>query len=950
MSSKAWIKSASAMSLAAAMLAAPAVAQDQADQVTDGDASTESQQGVAPIVVTGSRIQRQDFVAPSPIVTVSANNIADSGSPTVDDYLKDLPQFTAGTGDFSNDSNGGTAGRATLNLRGLGPQRNLVILDGRRLMSSGTDGAIDINTIPSLAIGGIEIISGGASATYGSDALSGVVNFKVRTDLDGFDVRGQYTALDNPGEDSFLIGGAFGTDFASGAGELLLSAEYADRGGVEVNQRDFFLNPNISSFTVFGRSRIGRDWISVNDDGTVFNQGTGAGYKGPTDLPFLIGDGGGPVGFHPSFNNLLQVSLERLSLFANVDYEISPSVNFYAQGIYTDSTASNVGAPPNIAGAPWSVTIPGSNPFLVAARAANPGQLGAGNINVYQARLSQFGQRIYETSNETYQILVGFDGQLGSSALNWDIHASYGSATNEDRTISGAASVSALQQLLDAPDGGDSLCAGGYNPFGGQDPLSPACLDFVERTPLNVTELEQWVVEANLEGPLFELPAGQSRFALTAQYRNNEYNFIPDAGLINADIANLSAALPTNGSIDALEIGGEVFLPLIANEGFLQEVNLTLGYRFADYNLAGSNSTYKAELDARLTDNLLLRGGYQHAVRAPNVGEFFLAGETRVVNVGTPPGGGDPCDFRSGLTGDNLALCQFQGVPGNYRAATGSLPATTRGNPNLSVETADSFTAGAVFEFPVGSSDLQFSVDYYNITIDDAIGAVSAADSLQRCYSAGSSGTAGFDPAAFLAGNFFCQNFERQATTGEATNIVQPIINLGSIETSGIDFALNLSIPADFLSWGGEGGSIALSSNVNYLLAYKVETFANDPIFDFAGSISANAQESFPEWKGLTSLTVNTGPVSVTGTWRFTSGMEDRATVIDPTRMIVGTTDYSLFDLNAQVNILDRFELFGGVTNLFDEEPQEVGGTSSTNLGTFDVIGRTFFVGARARF
>ncbi|RIV80149.1 TonB-dependent receptor [Aurantiacibacter xanthus] len=949
MTYRAVLVTATALSLAG-FATAPAIAQE-----ADGDSSTE--QGDR-IVVTGSRIQRQDFVAPSPIVTVTADDYADSGRVAVDDYLRELPQFTAGTGDYSNDSNGGTAGRATLNLRGLGPQRNLVILDGRRLMSSGTDGAIDINTIPSLAIGGIEIISGGASATYGSDALSGVVNFKTRTDLDGFDVRAQYTALDQPGEDSYLIGGAFGTDFAGGAGNLLLSAEYSDRGGVAVNQRDFFLNPNASSFIPQGRSRIGNAFLGVNDDGTIFNQGNGSGYNGPTTLPFLINSTGG-IGYHGSYNNLLQVPLERISLFGKLDYEVSPGTNLYLQGLYTDSTASNIGAAPNIAGAPWSVTIPGTNPFLVAVRAANPGQFGANGspINVFQTRLSQFGDRIYETGNETFQFLVGANGNFGSSDISWDVHASYGKATNEDRTVSGSASVSALQQLLNAPDGGNSLCSGGYNPFGGQTPLSPACIDFVERTPLNLTTLEQYVIEGNVEGPLFELPAGGARFALTAQYRKNDYGFVPDTDLATGDLANLSITLPTTGSIDAIELGGELFLPVIASDSFLQELNLTLGYRFADYNLAGSNSTYKAELDAHLFDDVvLLRGGYQRAVRAPNVGEFFLAGETRVVGVGVPPGGGDPCDFRNAPAGDALALCAFQGIPlrpdgsSNYRAATASLPATTRGNPNLTPETADTFTAGIVLDVPLGGTSLRLSSDYYNIKIADAIGPVSAADSLQRCFNGLNGATAGFDAASYNASNFFCQNFDRDAGTGDPANIVQPIINLGSLETSGIDFAANLDIPVGFFGWGGREGSIVFNANWNYLLSYKVETFANDPIFDYAGSISANAQESLPEWRGLTSLTVNTGPIGLTGTWRFISGMQDRATVVDPTLVLAGTTDYSLFDLAASAEVMDAFEIFGGVNNLFDVAPQEIGGPSSTNLATFDVIGRTFFIGARVRY
>lgn len=945
---------ATAISLCATMPSA-AFAQDNAD-----DAETASERGDT-ILVTGSRIQRQDFVAPSPIVTVNVDAIADSGRVSVDDYLKDLPQFTAGTGDFSNDSNGGTAGRATLNLRGLGPQRNLVLMNGRRLMSSGTDGAIDINTIPSLAIGGIEVISGGASATYGSDALSGVINFKTRTDLDGIDLSAQYTTLDAAGQDSFQIGGAFGTDLGDGRGNMLISAEYSDRGGVNQSQRPLFLNQNISSFTVYGRSRIGPNWISVNDDGTVFNQGTGVGYNGPTDLPFLIGDGGGPVGNHPSLFNWLQVPLERFSLFFNMDYDVGGGTNFYMQSIYTNSTATNVGNPPVIAGAPWIVTIPGTNPFLVEARANNPGQLGANGspINVFQTRLSQFGTRVYETSNDTLQILAGFNGELGSSGLNWDVHASYGRATNDDRTISGAASVSALQALLNASDGGNLICSGGYNPFGGQDPLSDACLDFVERTPLNKTKLEQFVVEANLEGPLFQLPAGEARFALTSQYRKNDYDFDPDPDLATADIANLAASLPTSGSIEAIELGGEVLLPLISSDNFLQEVNLTLGYRFSDYNLAGSNSTYKAELDARLTDNLLLRGGYQRAVRAPNVGEYFLAGELRVVNIGAPPSGGDPCDFRNAPSGDNLAVCAFQGVPLNgagtnttFRAATGSLPALTQGNRNLVPEKADTFTMGAVLDVPLGAANLQFSIDYYNIKIEDAIGAISASDSLNRCYNASSTATPGFDPAAHIAGNPFCQNFGRNpGAAGEPQDVVQPIVNLGGLQTDGIDFAVFLDVPADFLAWGGGDGAISLSTNVNYLLSYKVTTFADSPVLDFAGTISTNALESFPEIKALTSLSVESGPLDLIFTWRFTSSMDDRALVTNPALTLVGAPTYSLFDLTTRFDVTEEVELFAGVNNLFDKDPPNLAGNVfGTNLGTYDVIGRTFFVGARARF
>lgn len=934
-----------ALGLAMVFTSGHAFAQDKSSAAVD-----ERESGT--IIVTGSRIQRKDFVAPSPIVTVEAEAIQDSGKSTVDEYLRNLPQFTPGTGSFSNDSNGGTAGRATLNLRGLGAQRNLVILDGRRLMSSGTDGAIDINSIPSLAIGGIEVISGGASATYGSDALSGVVNFKARTDLNGFDFRAQYTALDQPGDSSWQLGGAYGGRFADERVKVLLSAEYTSRGGVFVNQRQFFLNPTLSSFIPQGRARIGANFLSVNDDGTIFNAATGVGYTGPNSLPFIRGNPAaniGAVGYHGSFFNYLQVPLERLSLFGKAEFEMSANTTFTVQGLYTNSTASNIGSEPNIAGAPWILTIPATNPFLVAVRAANPGQFGAGNISVFQTRIAQAGPRFYETKNETFQILMGLDGVVGDSGINWNLHTSYGHATNNDQTTSGAVSVSALQRLLNAVDGGNSICAGGYNPFGGLDPLSPTCLAYASRTPLNVTKLDQFVAEGNIEGPLFQLPAGEARFAFTAQYRSNDYGFNPDPDLSTGDLANLSSSLQTRGSIKAKEAGIELLLPILKDSPVAQSVNLTLGYRLSDYNLSGSASTYKAELDARLSRNILLRGGYQHALRAPNVGEYFLAGETRVVAVGVPPSGGDPCDRRATPSGDRLLLCQAQGVPAAYQATAASTPAVTRGNRKLTPETADTLTAGAVFNAPLGGTQLQLSADYYSISIKDAIAPISAADALQQCYNVSGS-TSGFSAASYLAANFFCGLFSRTAI-GELTVIEQPIRNLGSLKTSGLDFAMSLRVPADFLSWGGKGGRVSINSNLNYLLDYKVRTFATSPELQYAGTISADATQSLPKWRALTSLNIQTGPISLAGTWRYAGKMKDRTFAVNPATTVVGTPSYSYFDLNAKIEFMDRFELFGGIANLDNKNPPIVGGAPAvTNLGTYDVVGRTFFAGLRARF
>ena len=579
------------------------------------------------VVVTGSRITRRDFVSPSPLVTTEMEDVSTSGKATIDDFLRNLPQFGPGTGDFSNDSNGGTAGRATLNLRNLGSKRNLVIMDGRRLMSSGTDGAIDINTIPSLAIGNIEVITGGASATYGSDALSGVVNFRTRTDLDGFEIDAQGSSLEDAGEDNYRLGVAYGADYAEGRGNLLLTAEFNERGGVRYREREFFnINPQHSTFIVHGHTRIGRNIWSVNDDGTVFDAGDidhpDRPFTGQAELPLLIRDD--DLRTHGQYQNWIQVPLEQLNIFAKTDYELENGVTAYGHVLSSSSTALNEGAAPNSAGI-WGVTIPQDNYYLqqipfIADRVGPEGILNN------QRRFFQAGGRVYETNNDVLQVLGGLRGEFADRDLNWDIHWSFGSTNTEDRTTSGSVSFAAVQDIIDSTDpatGASPLCSGGFNPFGGTTPLSPNCLDFVSRTPVNETTLEQTVLEGVIEGKLADMPAGEARFALTGHYRENTYEYNPDADIAAGNLANLASAGFTKGDIEALEIAGEVRLPLISDSAAVQSMNLTLGLRLADYDPAGSNETYKAEIDAQLTDNFMLRGGFQHAVRAPNVEEFF---------------------------------------------------------------------------------------------------------------------------------------------------------------------------------------------------------------------------------------------------------------------------------------------------------------------------------------
>ena len=470
------------------------------------------------IVVTGTRIKRKDLVTSSPTVTTDAEDFAQSGTATLDSYLRQLPQFQPGQGDFSNTSSGGTVGQSTLNLRGLGPQRNLVILDGRRLQSSNANGAIDINTLPSAAIGNVEIVSGGASATYGSDAMSGVVNFTTRTDLHGVEASVKLTQPkdgDGTGKQYSL---AWGGDIADSKGYAFLSAEYLDRDGVTIQDRAFFREQVPSGFTPFSRTLpdeapsqdavdalfagygeqgvSNRSFFGVNDDGSVFaiSRGAAVNYRGPSQAPFILGEDGA-FGYHPGYYNYIQVPLERTAVFGKANYALTNDISLYGHLQYAKTEAQNIGSEPVLA-APWSVFVPVDNPYLQANTALS-GLLASRNNPAapveYQVRLGAAGPRTYNTESQVYQGLAGINGYLPDLDMSWDIHMSVGRATNKDTTTSGSVSYVAMQELVDAADGGNSLCDGGYQVFNGLNQLSDDCLAFISRTPENETVLEQTV-------------------------------------------------------------------------------------------------------------------------------------------------------------------------------------------------------------------------------------------------------------------------------------------------------------------------------------------------------------------------------------------------------------------------------------------------------------------------
>ncbi|MGY0558691.1 TonB-dependent receptor plug domain-containing protein [Lysobacter sp. A421] len=922
------------------------------------------------VVVTGSRITRPDYEASSPTTTVSREALNHTGTVTIEAALNQLPQLGIGANQ-TNAAWGGT-GRASLNLRGLGARRNLVLLDGRRLQPSDTLQVVDINTIPKALIRDIEIISGGASAAYGSDAISGVVNVKLDEHFEGVELDSQYSVYE-PGDGatrdvSLTVGG----NFADGRGNATLSLSHTERDGVDYMSRAFFrqsqggsdfrlptgiyrpsINPPSQAavdavFDGYGidPGRVpAQSVLGYNDDGSLFSANNGPlNYRGPDGLLFNTGT---------QLNNLnqfvqLQVPLERQSAFGRLRFSINEDITAYGQFIYT-TTSAWVGAE---AGND-AFSVPVSNPFISAdlqailASRADPDA----PFRFEKRFQAEAGPRTFERDFDVHQFLAGVKGTLPAVDGSWDVYASRG-RTRLLEANRGAVVVSALTSLLNAPDGGKSLCTGGYNPFG-LSVLSDSCRDFLVATPLSHTVLEQDVVEANLEGRLLSLPAGDARFAAGLGYRNDAYAYQPDRLLQRGDIVGVFRTGPSAGSSRVHEIYAETLLPLLSGRTFAESLDVGLGWRYSDYQHAGGVNTYKADINWGINEPLRLRGSYQRAVRAPSVGELFVAPSVSIPNIGTmASGAGDQCHALSqARTGTDAAavreLCLQQGVPAGLVDTFDNLQdevlATSSGNVLLKPETADTYTVGAVWNSTSSRplwSGLSAAVDYYDIRIKDVIGTIDATRILARCFNQD-----GVSNPALSQANDNCRQITRDPVTGLITSVGLPTLNLGGYRTSGVDVQFDWHAKLDALGFDRANGRLSAGSIVSYVEKFEQQLEPGGPVYDYAGTIG-----TLPRWKSVSHLEYDDSAFTAGLRWRHLGSQQHASRVTNPASTTPGVAAHDYFDLYGTWRIDGTWSIRGGINNLADKGPPQVGSSSgSTNASVYDIYGRQYYLSLNVR-
>ncbi len=947
----------------AAGLAAPVVGHAQDQQIQE-------------VVVTGSRIAKRDAVADTPILTVDQEAMADSGHTTVDHYLNTLPQIAPSFGSQSN--NPSQNGRAHIDLRGLGVNRNLVLINGRRGMGSGIQNGgavVDVNTIPAALIERVELITGGAAATYGPDAIAGVTNFILKNSFDGFAVNSKYNITEENDGQEWGADATFGGQFAEGRGNAVFNISYFKRDAIYKGAREFAAHAanttvafpngswttgtNTPSATAVGASfsapcaaNGGSAGFGFNPDGSLFCTGApGYGivdYRGPASDKARAFD---VFSYEFEPDNILVLPMERWSLYSNFDLELNDHFKPYATVQFTNYNAMQELAPTPANGT-TGFTIPVTNPFvqsnaqlmaLLASR-ANPNAPFA-----FNKRFNALGGRTGYNTHDVWNATLGAKGDIAGS-WEYDFYAAYGRSV-QNEAQGGNVRRDRVQALLNAADGGASVCEGGLNLIGAA-PISKSCADYISLEAKNLTTVEQNIVEGVATGGLFDLPAGEVRAAIGASYRDLMLDFRPDSGLQPGLVAGFNQQLPMSGSLNFTDVFAEVSVPLLSELPYMQSLALTLGARTTDSNVTGSDETWKSTLDWTVNSWVRMRTGFQHAVRSPNINELYAP---EVNNFPTFTNQ-DPCNtsgpiaasFRNGPNAAQVrALCAAQSaVAGGagYVQPTGQANGLTGGNPDLKPEQADSFTFGVVLNSPWDSSAalerLTLSIDYWSIDLEDVILPLEAATIVQRCFNLD-----GANPT-YDVNNSWCQMFARDQGNGGVIELEQFSENQALIKTSGIDVAL---------SWGtglGGFGNLDFTLVGTWLDKFEQQTDKDSPAFDYAGSIGVLTGQSLPEWKGTLVTSYSYGDLHVQATTRYIGSMQHRNVVNGGSPISnTGVPDTWYVDLSARYELTEAVRLRAGVSNLTNQQPRLYvpNVQSNTDPGLYDVLGRGYFVGVEMR-
>lgn len=953
------------------LLALPALS--LAQNAADGAAELEE------VTVTGSRIKRPNLESASPVTVVDVAEIKYQGTTSIETALNRLPQFTA---DSNENGSNGSDGTARVNLRDLGSNRVLVLVDGQRMLPVET---ADVNFIPSSLLERVDVVTGGASAVYGSDAVAGVVNFVMKKDLQGLRMDVQYgianhsndnryvrSVIDDAGFElpkSSLWDGAradvnlsLGMNTEDGKGNATFYLGYRELDPVTQDTRDY---------SACGLNLGGTDNDALVCGGSSNNQwgkfvmlggpNNGASYNNTKDgqktwVPY---DDSFLYNYAPT--NYIQRQDKRVTAGAFAHYDLNEHAQIYGSLMFMDDHTFSQAAPSAyFQGNVYPINC--DNPLMSSQQATLMCGAAAGtdtSVNTFIGYRfgGEGGPRRDDLRHTDYRLNLGARGDL-VEGWTYDVSALYSqmvldeSYKNDLDLVKGArglqvVSVDGVPTCKSVVDGTDPKCVP-VNVFAAEGISSEAYGYIFTPTFTHGVQQEQ-VINAVVNGDLdrygIALPTAKEAVAVAIgiEHRTEDLSFEADA------VAQQKGTVENAGDFKVDEAFVELDVPLVNDKPGIDTLSLNTGYRYSDYSVAGGTGftadTYKVELQYAPVKALRFRGSYNRAVRAPNISELFAA--QALGNVS----GQDPC---SGPTPTaSLADCQRSGVTQAQYGLIPECPADTcvtlgGGNLDLKPETADTKTFGFVLA-PESVPGFSFSADYFDINVDGYIGAVDAFTVINQCITGGA--------------EFFCALFHRDPTTGvlfgTSGYIIATSQNTGHLATSGIDFTANYRLEA------GGAGSLDFAFLATKLDSREVEQLPGLGTYDCQGLYGPTCGQPTPAWRHnlRTTWTLPSGNANVSLNWRYFGGTKLSANTDnqflagDHVEINKEIGAYNYFDLYGSWKLSDAIEFRGGINNLLDKSPPAIAagllasfGNGNTYPGVYDPMGRVLFAGMTFQF
>jgi len=928
-----------------------ALAQDVADT-----AST-----VERISVTGSRIIREGAIAPTPVTVITGDELLSTGVTNIGEALNQLPALgntysLANSGRFI-----GTSGLNLLDLRSMGTARTLVLVNGKRHVSSsaGTS-SVDVNTIPSVWIDRVEVITGGASAIYGADAVTGVVNFILKKNVNGLDVSATKGWADDSGHNKDRFSLSYGSDFAQGDGNVAFAVEYSAQEQLSAFDRDqtstAFTNlsnnnraednndpaepdniwtPNAGHYTISNAGNVNLDgWKSFNPDGSLTDVYSGQNVDGIrcADCDFI------------NLNQFVQLQpeFERYNINFKTNYQLNDDHNVYFEAKYVNSQSTEESQPAFFFGNPINtVKIDNAfiNPELVALMKANKDSDGNAapldSINIRRF-MTDLGLRIEDDTRETQRYVLGLEG-LVFDDWDYDVYAIYGQTDLERVNKNNLVYDNYSNSLDSVLENGVAVCRDqtardegcvAVNIFGFGAPSQDA-IDYINTTSTGTSIIKQTVLGGTLTNSyLFELPAGYVGLSTGVEYRKEESEiFEPD----NAEGTFFNALGEDKGDFDVSEIFAEVTLPLLADLPMVRQLDLDLAVRYADYSTIGNATTWKTGLSWEVDNQIRVRTTYSEAIRAPNISELYGSASQTFFSVN------DSCRAKNlndlADSTQRQANCAALGIPAGFDADYDdeTLEGLSGGNRELKAEESNSFTLGVVYQ-PDFIDGLSITTDYWNIEIENAISAVGAQDIIDRCVDSPS----GVD-------NEYCSLITRDATSHEITQIRQFSLNIASLEAAGIDFDIGYNFEAF-------SGDVRTSLIATHLLKRKDFSFQDEP--DTFEELAGTA--GYAKWQANWSLGYSIDSWDISWRTRYVEGVslysdQELALNANPNSNME-FSDYFINDMAVAYNFDSGVRLKFGIDNVFNRElPYGYTGTDTTS-SAYDNVGRFFHTTATYKF